>query len=123
MTISIWADRQITIDHMTGKESIEREAGAALRKRTEKPGTRKKSPRRKSVLRRGLRVSARTTSYLMPIFLRMALGIASLWTKMFIVLYLTKVFDAYHTPLYLPDMPHEFLTMKYSLPFWSFARP
>ena len=26
-------------------------------------------------------------------------------------------------PLYLPDLPQEFFTMKYSFPFWSLAIP
>ena len=47
----------------------------------------------------------------MPSFLRISLGIASLWTRMFIVLYLAKVFEAYHMPFYLPLKPQEFLTM------------
>ena len=58
-----------------------------------------------------------------PNFLAMSAGMAFLFTKMFSVLYAAKAFDAYQIPLYLPEAPHEFFTMKYSLPFWSLAIP
>ena len=37
--------------------------------------------------------------YLMPSFLAMGLGMASLWMRMFMVLYFTNALEAYQIPL------------------------